>query len=507
MQDTPHVNRRPDRELKSRKFNPIGGQGANSAIETAGVLVSNLVRMLRDNPTGTSTADIKQAFAATQQKREARVRWLCDASKKQARTASKQDLSTNCLIKVVLPFTEYDEFMDPWQVTFAKGHIMDVFEKPKRKHCNPYADELPTRRLDGTGTTSRVAWLVTWVLLCAICNFGWRVRVSTPPEAVSRWMLLGSPPQNTNISVHGVDTTASSPDWAWSAPSPGSDNSTRLQCLYYMISLAPLLYIWTVEGYRHGNKLSPVRFPVLFGVYQIFGFGVIAPFYYLISLFTIGNTIYTRPTGRVIPSSVAKALLPSVFLAYLVPAFMLSIQYGYHAAQQNTIAFWQPFPVYVAVLTWFLSRIIESFTPTKRDPISELVGTGDLDHLMYGYMSCAAIAAIAHLFTLMYGYLTDPVALWLAFFDVPSLRDRTAGGLDFLGVLRWHMILCFAAVMVWLLYSIFELRRLGYVTTKTAVYAASAALVGQILVGPGATYAGMWAWREKLIAELSKQEQ
>lgn len=469
------------------------------------MLVSNLVHMMRNNPDGPTTGDIKQAFAETQQKRDARVRWLCESSHKQQYTAAKQEFWTDCLVRLILPFTTYDELMDLWQTTFQKGHVMDVFEVPKRKHCTPYADELPARRLEGNGFISRVAGLVTMILLCTIFNVGWRIILPVSPEAFQRTTFFGLSVQETNNSVPSVEMSVKSIDWAYFATSSGANINTRLECLYLLVNLAPLVYIWTIEGYRHGNRLSPVRFPVLFGVYQIFGIGVVAPVYYLLSLFATGSGNYTRPVGRVVPTSVAKALFPSIMLGYVAPTFMAFIEHKDYVTQQNVVAFWKPFPVYVALLTWSLSHIIEMVAPTESLP--DLKTPEDLGHLMAGYVAFAAITAITHLSSLVYGYLADPVALWLALFDVPSPREGDAGGVVFLALLKWHMILCFAAVLVWLLYSVFDLRRLGYITTRTAAYAASAAVVGQVLVGPAATYAGLWAWREKLISELCKQGQ
>ena len=72
---------------------------------------------------------------------------------------------------------------------------------------------------------------------------------------------------------------------------------------------------------------------------------------------------------------------------------------------------------------------------------------------------------------------------------------------------KWDMTLYFASTALWSLYSIFELRRTGYVTTFQALRAALVAVVAQVVVGPAAAYIGVWAWREEAIVKVTPLSQ
>jgi hypothetical protein len=68
---------------------------------------------------------------------------------------------------------------------------------------------------------------------------------------------------------------------------------------------------------------------------------------------------------------------------------------------------------------------------------------------------------------------------------------------------KYDMALTAAAAIGQGLYSVWCLREQGYVTTSTAVKAASAVIAGQFLFGYGATWAGLWVWREGVISGLA----
>ncbi|KAK7413086.1 hypothetical protein QQX98_008034 [Neonectria punicea] len=57
------------------------------------------------------------------------------------------------------------------------------------------------------------------------------------------------------------------------------------------------------------------------------------------------------------------------------------------------------------------------------------------------------------------------------------------------------------------LYSVWDLRRLGYIRSSQAVKAAVSVVVGEALVGSGATWAGLWYWREDKIAHITRLKQ
>ena len=59
-------------------------------------------------------------------------------------------------------------------------------------------------------------------------------------------------------------------------------------------------------------------------------------------------------------------------------------------------------------------------------------------------------------------------------------------------------------IVAYCLQSAFEMRNLGYATTRQTMSAMLIILFGTKMVGPMAVYAGTWHWRESVIYRLSK---
>ncbi|OHF03728.1 FAD binding domain-containing protein [Colletotrichum orchidophilum] len=492
-----HFNRIMTIGDAAHKLEPIAGQGGNSAIETAAVLVNNLTEALKQNPSGITTEQIHNVFLATQKKREPRVWPLVHASHKEQRFAAMENPLLEFASRYVVPSLSIDEKQGPWSTNVEGGHKLDFLDVPKRPRALPFLDELPSRKLDFSGLPK----LVVGAALAGILFLAQRVLVIAP-EAASGASFVGYPLKTVYTGNAQIDSVLSLLSWAFSEATSGPDPNMRLQCLYFLINLMPIIYIWTVEGYRNGSQLSLVSWPSLFAVYQLVGIGNIAPLYFLISLHTTSSEVYTRPTGRPIPSTVAKALIPALCLGYAIPTALMFIQYGDSVAQQNAIAFWQPSPLYVSLLTWTFSGLLRIVSPTKSLDW-EIFEKKDQGALQTGYTLAFAITAITHVCALAYAGLSPSVSLFDTFLDLPSVASMALGH-SIGGFWKYDMLLCFGAVAIWCLYTVYELRRLGYVTTRAAIGAAAATLLGQVLVGPGATYAGLWAWRENVIAGLVK---
>ncbi|WYZ44688.1 hypothetical protein EsH8_VIII_000004 [Colletotrichum jinshuiense] len=494
-----HFNRIMTIGDAAHKFEPIAGQGGNSAIETAAVLVNNLVTLLKTRPSGVTTDQIHNVFLQTQKTREPRVCNLVRASHNEQRYAAMESPLLEFLARYMIPKVSIDDKEAAWSTNIEGGHKLDLLDVPKRAHATPFFDELASRPLG----SSILPKLAVGAALCGIFYVAQRVLLLSPEAFARDQSFLGHPLKREFTGLPPVDAILSLLAWAFSEPTSGHDPNKTLQCVYFLTNLIPVIYIWTVEGYRNGNHLSLVSWPSLLAVYQLVGIGKVAPIYFLVSLYTTRRGVYSRPTGRPIPSSVAKALPVSLVLGYVLPTILMFLQYGDSVVQQNAIAFWQPSPVYVSVLTWVLSGALGYISRTKSLDW-EIFENRDLASLRIGYALCFFAAATLHAAALAYSRLSPSVSLFKAFLDLPTVASMSLGN-DLAGFWKYDMLLCFAAVAVWCLYSVYELRRLGYVTTRAAIGAAALTLTGHVLVGPGATYAALWAWREEVIARLVKE--
>ncbi|KAF6824067.1 FAD binding domain-containing protein [Colletotrichum plurivorum] len=483
----------------AHKMEPIAGQGGNSAIETAAVLVNNLVLALKSHPDGLNTADVDAVFAETQAKREPRVRKLLKASNEEQQFCAMETPLLRIMGKILVPLLSIDAQQDQWYINFEEAHKLDLLDVPERPRAIPFFDELPHPRWESSNSVS----LLVGAALCGIFYVAQKVLVINPDVSPTFGTYLGGELRKHFTGIPQLDEILSTACWALSQSVSGPDPNWILQHVYLLTNMLPVIYIWTVEGYRNGNHLTLLSFPALFAAASaLLGIGKVAPLYYLFSLFSTGRGVYTRPTGRPIPSTVASTLLPALCIGYVLPTALVFLPYGDDAVQQAAIAFWVPSPLYVSLLALLFSKVLQRIAPV-RTLDWEIFENRDLPSLQTGYAFSFCVAAVVHACAIVYGSLSPAISLWCAFFDIPSFATADLK-IDMGAFMKYDLLLLGAAVVLWCLYSAYELRRLGYVSTKAAVGAGAAVLAGQVVVGPGATYAGLWAWREGVVAGLMK---
>ncbi|KAF6803052.1 FAD binding domain-containing protein [Colletotrichum sojae] len=483
----------------AHKMEPIAGQGGNSAIETAAVLVNNLVLALKSHPDGLATADVEALFAETQAKREPRVRQLLKASNDQQQFTAMETPLLRIMGKIVVPLLSFDAQQDQWSTNFEHAHKFDLLDVPRRPRAIPFFDELTHPRWE----PSNIVSLLVGAALCGIFYVARKVLVVHPDVSPTFGTYIGGELRKHFTGIPQLDEILSTASWSSAQSISGSDPNAILQYVYLLTNMVPVLYIWTVEGYRNGNHLALPSLPALFAAASaLFGIGKVAPIYYLVSLHSTRNTVYTRPTGRPIPSTVARTLLAALCIGYVIPTALMFLPYGDEAVQQAAIAFWVPSPLYVSLLALLFSTVLQRIAPVKTLDW-EIFENRDLPSLQTGYAFSFCVAAVVHTCALLYGSLSPAISLWRAFFDVPSFAAADLK-IDMGAFMKYDLLLLGAAVAFWCLYSAYDLRRLGYVSTRAAVCASTAVLAGQVVVGPGATYAGLWAWREGVIAGLMK---
>ncbi|KAF4540041.1 FAD binding domain containing protein [Lasiodiplodia theobromae] len=474
----------------AHKFEPISGQGGNSAIETAAALVNNLTSMMKSRPEGLADADFDKVFSETQTTRTPRVWELVNASHQQQMVEAMETRLLEFMAKYYIPHATIDTRLASWCKSIEGGRRLDMLDMPKRPHYVPYPEELASTPFDGSAIIKLTVAAIFGLLFRLA-----QLTLTIDPASFSP-TFVGHDWKQTYTGIPAIDSTLSILVWAFSKGVAGDDPNQKVQCLYFMIMLLPIALIWTVEAYRNGNHRSLVSMPVLFGIYQLFGIGKIAPLYYLVSIYTSGNILYTRTTGRAIHSSVAKALLPALAIGYVLPTILMFLPHESAVTHQNYVALWQPFPIYIAGLTFAISAIIRKAQGANSQPIErEMFALADVAPLRAAYGAVFWTTAIAHIATLVYLFSnTATMSISEVFFKLSGTVDESV----FL-FFKHDFLICFAAVFVWCLYSAYELRRTGYVKTEQAVRAALATLAAQVVVGPGAAYVGFWSWREGAI--------
>lgn len=253
--------------------------------------------------------------------------------------------------------------------------------------------------------------------------------------------------------------------------------------------IAPML-IYTVEGYRVGQQGSLLAIPSIFGL-GIFakGLPLVAPIHSMIR----AVQCVERPTGRSVEPHIARALhfaLAFSCISLAIPSLSLNI---------SGRSYWEMLsqftPVLFPVLTGVFSSIFKKQAPQTADDESRFDRYKDADvPLLQGAYGGALVAqAVLHFVTAP----SNPLAILSSGMSVSGIASCLSARLvdsttAFSGTLLAQG-----------LYSVWDLRRLGYVTTKTAVKTSCSVLAGHVLAGPGMMWLALWSWREGVISGLS----
>lgn len=479
-------------------------------MESCTVLLNALLR-LKDSRggslSGLSDAEIEQVFHETQSTREERAKQAVNnAHKMQGLFANESPALTAFVQKVLQPLVGDDGILVMMAGDYLPGVRIDKLPVPHRPRVLPFHDELPARRInDSTHNLVRGAFVGSMGLTMFLTKRAFR----PPLDAVWSWMAENSVSLKWfgNSEASKVLGTLSS-IFAVGAQDPG----TNLHLWSFLPQLISPILIFTIEGYRRGNAATPLVLPSLFNAgMQVQGIGRMAPLHAVLSAFFPSS----GPAGRPIPLEVARSLIPAVTLGFLIPTIMLLATNHNKAAWFNWVALWQFAPPMVNVLTYLFSKGLKKWDSTSDDVKQEEKKISAKDELVRDvatlksvYIYAFAVQATAHIATMAYGWHHTGLSLADIFFKFPTpfnpdwkLPSLTAQLSSFF---KYNMAFAVAGYVGGNLFSIWDLRRQGYVKTREAVTAALSVVAGQFLVGPGATWAGLWYWREDKVAEIGK---
>lgn len=252
---------------------------------------------------------------------------------------------------------------------------------------------------------------------------------------------------------------------------------------------------------------------------QISGIERIAPIYYLFSIARWDSAPSAECQNM--PPEVAKAILPATLLGYLFPAALISlvpltatgVSGSFLNTQTSAIYAFFSAPVTVPVLTTLISKVIHYIDhrvgPSPRAGKSALEAADSHQSrdslkvsgsLRLAYAVAFAIQSVEHLYTIARNViqisesqrsLTSAVGSLLTYRVVPGQKYSS-------------LALYAGATLGFGLYTVWELRRRGAASNSDAKRSAIMVLAGQVLFGPGATYAGLWWWREGVLAQNAR---
>ncbi|KAJ5431308.1 Monooxygenase FAD-binding [Penicillium cf. griseofulvum] len=503
----------------SHKFEPLTGQGGNNAMETAASLTNHLVTALKNSQSGTlSSAEISKIFESVQQQRENRAWGLVKASHIRQRLECMETPLLKFMARYVVPRFSKHLIFGKWIETYCPAVSLDMLPLPHRPREIPYFDErfrTPSSRGVVSILLYAVYFLLAWLghrqLSTAIRENGTIgfVRQAIKSQSILLPGGVETPLRQVYTGLGPVDlflkviVTIFLPAIAnFSTP------EQPLQVLYFLASMMPIIAIWTVEGFRPRNKWTLLAIPSIWAVlYQLRGIGLIAPLYFASSTFISSRISYFSPSSRTLSESTARAILPALVLGFIVPTIMLFFPLADTLnTRQVFIALWQPAPIYVVILTQIFSRVIKSIsssTPANTDSAAvESKSNRDIPHLQTLYAVAGGVAACFHVALLLTwaasgtNFITKAFIPSDAFAQVATLAD---------GVFVFFQndfLLVAAATLLWCLASVWDLYRLGVSNVPWQV-ALAGLILGSLAIGPGATAAAVWYWREETMSRTS----
>jgi hypothetical protein len=379
-----------------------------------------------------------------------------------------------------------------------------------RPRAIPFHDELPVKPIDSKiHTHVRYAFLAAMALIVFI---GLKP-LALPAHALQAW-------SNSNVELRWFGANAFNDFFnllvgVLAAPIEDGGVSSNIHLWNFIPQLISPLLIYAIEGYRTGHRATPLALPILYSIaMQVQGIGRIGPIYAaLFALFSL-----ERPLGQAVPLRVAECLIPAITIAFVIPTVMTLSPSPNTRAWHGWNGIWQIAPPLFNVLLALSSAVLRRWrayqhSPWNRSQEGERASAPPthrdvLPRLKMVYTYAFAVQATAHIASIAYACHHPDRILTATFFALsnPFSDDWNLSsiGETMAALLRWDMVLAVTAFLYSNLYSIWDLRRLGYVTTHEAINAAMLVLAGNVVVGSGATWAGLWCWREGRIAAISK---
>lgn len=535
----------------AHKPNPIGGQGGNNAIESPASLVNVLLEM-RDSRGGSldnlSDKEIAEVFSRVLEIRHERAKsFVREAHQTQSLMAREKPMLSKILMRLDA-IKGLDTGIDRMGSICRPAVRIEKLPIPKRPRSVPYDDELPAKPIRSKANLM-VQLLIVGAMLFLLAVSSLTLRI--PFEQLGLWGRDGPPvdlawfsgapalEEFTNLIVSAFSLQVGVPDIG---PKIHTAN-------FFLGQLTSYVLIWIVESYRAGNKGTLISLPIVpLLVMQIQGIFRMAPLYVMVAIFEG----FDLSPGRFVRPAVAKSLIPALILGYIIPTILMLLPTSNVHALQTYCAIWQPSPAFVAILVSVFSRVIgwwdrlvaqnqkqnndnaiedaregepskggnnfhNSRAAREREqledpnlPIEESLErykNPDVPILQAAYSVLFWLQAAAHISTLVYTYAHPDLTVSQLFLGLQDPFSKDWGLADpvaaMMAFLQYDMAVSAAALIAYELFSVWKLRQMGYVTTRCAALAALGVAAGQLTVGPGATWAALWSWRENVLANVA----
>jgi hypothetical protein len=461
-----------------------------------------------------SEPGVEEIFRKVQATRVDRVKMMIEEAHTQQTISSYENpLLSTIALRVFPPVLGDELLLDTLSGPIVDAVKLDYLPLPARAIGTsiPFTDALPAKPV-----AKSTSWAVTGAYAGGMAALIWLAgkTLRFPLAETGGWGtqgLINRPWAGSEGGKYVLKLLVS----FFSHPLIGEDPSHKVHAIYFLAALASPVLTYTIDGYRRGNQRGLLSLPLIFlGLMQIKGIARIAPLHAILTALQPSMIPYARG----VPMEVAKAVLPALTLGYAIPTALMLASTPNTESWQDWTALWQFCPVFVPALTSLISTGLRWWKrrsePKPTEKKSEIPAypdhkpAEDMPVLRSAYAGVFAVQAATHMAVLAYSWSHPTISICNMFFGVPNpLSPRwdlpnTAAKVN--AFLKYDMLISCTAGVAGNLYSVWDLRRLGYVQTCDAIKAAVGVIVGQVVVGPGATWMGLSHWRERVLAETGR---
>ncbi|EOD45841.1 putative monooxygenase fad-binding protein [Neofusicoccum parvum UCRNP2] len=304
------------------KFNPISGQGGNSAIETATCLADNLFAALNaSRDKALDTAQIRNVFAATQSTRRARTQALVKASITAQRISAWENAALKFLDTRVAPRLDTEVVIDQASepiVGAVRSRFLPLSTSP---HTIPYDDELhhaprPRKLSLLVATGAYLGLLAIGIYHLAYLPLKTGTLEKVLGDIRTKTIEDGSSFTLLDLESVPIIGPMLAPFATYFPATEFGNLDFYLLTFYLSISEFVIFAIWTLESCRARHQISPLRFALAFGALShVSAIGFIAQLFFLLETFTTASPSKFWPTSRRVAPADAQAILPAMIVA------------------------------------------------------------------------------------------------------------------------------------------------------------------------------------------------
>lgn len=181
----------------------------------------------------------------------------------------------------------------------------------------------------------------------------------------------------------------------------------------------------------------------------------------------------------------------------MMPTILLFFPFQSPENKQTIIAAWQPAPVFVSCFTYFFAKSVD--VSKKLSGCKKRSTANDIFHLRALYQTTGAIAACIHLSVIIGCLISNDISLIRLFVPKDSFAQVETLADGVFCFFQNDFLLVVAASFLWSLVTVGDLYRTG-LTHLDWKCGFCYLVAGFVVIGPGATAAALWFWREGVLS-------